>query len=292
MIWSLLLGITSKKKYLFWYRYEDSELQNFGDIVGPVLFQELSGVTAKHIHDKPCSISSKYIPHYLTAGSILREARKSSIIWGSGIVDNQFGADRRAKYLAVRGPLTREKVLSCGGECPPVYGDPALLLPLVFLASPKKKTKVTIIPHYVDYQRVKEAVKDNQEIDVIKMMTADFDTTLQEINSSNFVISSSLHGLILAVAYDIPCLWVEFSDGIFGDDVKYYDFFASLEIQNPIKYKVEDIASFLQSYNQLVPITADENNIKLLQKGLLESYPFPIRNIFSKIDQVLDNGNQ
>lgn len=276
LVWSYLLGITSKKKYFFWYRYEDSKLQNFGDIVGPVLFQALSGITVKHINDRPRLISSKHIPHYLSVGSILREARRSSTVWGSGIVDTQFGVDRRAKYLAVRGPLTRDKVLSCGGICPEVYGDPALLLPLIFPIDTKKNTKITIIPHYVDYQRVQEGITDSQDIDVVKMMTDNFESTLKEINSSNLIISSSLHGLILAVAYDIPCLWVEFSDGIFGDDVKYYDFFASLGIQNPTKYVVSDISTFIKSIDGYQPIIADECKVKDLQKGLLGSYPFKI----------------
>lgn len=279
-VWELLLGTTSKKKYLFWYRYENSEVQNFGDIVGPVLLKELSGITVKHIKDKPRLISSKHIPHYLTVGSILREARKSSIVWGSGIVDSQFGVERRANYLAVRGPLTRDKVLFCGGKCPEVYGDPALLLPLIFPKDLKKNTKVTIIPHYVDYKKVKHDLEDYSEIDIIQMMTNDFNVTLKDIKSSNFIISSSLHGLILAVAYGIPCLWVEFSGDIFGDDIKYYDFFASLGFEKPIKHVVSDINAFILSIEKYQAIIVDQQKIKSLQKGLIDSYPFSLKKSF------------
>lgn len=266
-----------KKQYLFWYRYEDSELQNFGDLVGIELLKKLSGITAKHINDRPSFISTKHIPHYLMVGSILREARKSSIVWGSGIINTEFGVDRRAKYLAVRGPRSRKKIISQGGVCPEVYGDPALLLPLFYSPTSKKTTKITIIPHYVDYERVLGEVSDHQEIDVIRMMTDDFEKTLVNIISSKFIISSSLHGLILAVAYGIPCLWVEFSDKIYGDDTKYYDFFESLGVFNAQKHIVTNLCDFTLKKDDYAPIIAISKKVSGLQEGLLNSYPFELQ---------------
>lgn len=276
-IWHLLLGITPKRQYLFWYRYKDSELQNFGDLIGVVLLETFSGITVKHIDDRPRFISSKYTPHYLMVGSILREARKSSIVWGSGIINTEFGVDRRAEYLAVRGPRTRKKIIDQGGSCPEIYGDPALLLPLVFPADSKKKEKITIVPHYLDYQDLKMDLVENNKSDVVNMFTADFKATLSELNCSNLIISSSLHGLILAVAYGIPCLWVEFSDKIFGDDTKYYDFFESLGISGVQKYEVTNINEFILRVDEYPLITATPEALKNLQKGLLDSYPFKIK---------------
>lgn len=281
-IWHLLLGINMKKQYLFWYRYEDSELQNFGDLVGIELFKKLSGITAKHINDRPSFISTKHIPHYLMVGSILREARKSSIVWGSGIINTEFGVDRRAKYLAVRGPRSRKQIIAQGGVCPEVYGDPALLLSLLYATQSKKATQMTVIPHYVDYDRILTEVSGRQEIDIIRMMTADFAKTLSDINSSNFIISSSLHGLILAVAYGIPCLWVEFSDKIFGDDTKYYDFFESLGIFNAQKYIVTDLNDFILNIDSYKPIVVTPDIVYNLQKGLIYSYPFEINDLVAK----------
>ena len=277
-LWLYLLGINNNTQYLFWYRYKDSNVQNFGDLIGAKLLEVLSNIQVKHIDDKPSLISSKHIPHYLSAGSIIATARKSSIVWGSGIINMEFGIDKKASYLAVRGPRTRQRILALGGSCPETYGDPALLLPLIFSPPKKKIQKLTIIPHYVDYEAIKNSLITDNNIDVIDMMTDNFERTLCEISSSNFIISSSLHGLILATAYNIPCLWVEFSNKIFGDDTKYYDFFESLDIQNITKLIISNPQNIISLPTKEQAILAERKYIANLQKGLLQSYPFPIIN--------------
>lgn len=278
-----ILGIDSTHQYMFWYRYKGAKLQNFGDLIGPYLFKELCGISVRHIEDKPALLSTKYIPHYLTVGSILSSARKSSIIWGSGIIRKDFDINTKARYLAVRGPKTRNKIIEQGGACPEIYGDPAILLPLLSPLTGKKEAKITFIPHYVDYEQVQESLINKKDVDVVRMMTADFSRTLGEIKSSNFIISSSLHGLILAVAYNIPCLWVEFSDKIYGDDVKYYDFFESLDIQGITKYIVDDPCDFLTNLSSYIPIIGGRQKLRELQNGLLNSCPFPVNKVMSTI---------
>lgn len=275
-IWCRLLGIDSKHQYLYWYRYLGSKTQNFGDILGPWLLQKLSGISVKHIDDRPSWISAKHIPHYLTVGSILSNSRNSSTVWGSGIIDVTMRLNPKAKYLAVRGPLTRERIIALGGDCPEIYGDPALLLPLLYPKPLEKKEEITLIPHYVDYDFLCQTLLNEKSTDIVQMMTDNFDLTLKQIVSSKIIISSSLHGLILAVAYNIPCYWVEFSDKIFGDDVKYYDFFQSLNIRHGLKHQVNDINEFIDNIEQYSPIRADEILLLLRQEQLLSSYPFPI----------------
>ena len=129
----------------------------------------------------------------------------------------------------------------------------------------------------MDYDDIFNALKNEDSIDVIRMMTNNFNRTLTQISSSNFIVSSSLHGLILAIAYDIPCIWVEFSNKIFGDDVKFYDFFESLNITNIQKHIVKDPLKITDLLTQQ-PITANRQMVDKLQRKLLEAYPFPIDN--------------
>ena len=86
----------------------------------------------------------------------------------------------------------------------------------------------------------------------------DVETVAKQISSCEKIISSSLHGLIAAQAYDIPFAWVKFSDNIKGDGIKFYDFFDSVgvdlqlsTVENPKfllgKYDKENIITIIES---------------------------------------------
>ena len=66
-------------------------------------------------------------------------------------------------------------------------------------------------------------------IKVIKLINKDIDLVINDILSCEKTISSSLHGLIVSDAYNIPNKWVKFNDKINGDDTKYYDYFKSVK---------------------------------------------------------------
>lgn len=62
------------------------------------------------------------------------------------------------------------------------------------------------------------------------MTTNDIELKTNEILSCKKIVSSSLHGLIVAHAYGIPAIWQKFSDNIFGDDIKYIDYLESVKL--------------------------------------------------------------
>ena len=67
----------------------------------------------------------------LAIGSILSRSRQNYLVWGGGYMDaSEKGLG--GKYLAVRGPYSAEKLEAEGYPRCNVYGDPALLLPLVY----------------------------------------------------------------------------------------------------------------------------------------------------------------
>lgn len=205
----------------------------------------------------------------------MHHADKNSIVWGSGIIDHEHEI-AEADLRAVRGPQTRGFLLNLGYECPEVYGDPALLLPKYFNPQVEKKYQIGIVPHYHDYIKAVELFQDKAGIKVIDLLTMDVEKVTREILSCENIISSSLHGLIVAHAYNIPALWVEFSNKIFGNGIKYQDYFESLKIRF---YKADFIetgktAEELLQLMQDKPLLPEDDELKKVQESLLESCPF------------------
>ena len=117
---------------------------NWGDALNPVLIELLAGRKAAHV-------DGLHHRRYLAIGSILGTANEHSEVWGSGFIEENaaiLGVPRAVH--AVRGPLSRARLLELGIDCPEVYGDPALLLPRFFRPTVEKTHAVGIIPHYVD----------------------------------------------------------------------------------------------------------------------------------------------
>ena len=171
-------------------------------------------------------------PYVLGIGSLLTLfSIDNSIVWGTGVLsttDKIKGTPKEVR--AVRGPLSRARLLAAGIECPEIYGDPALLLPRYYTPKVSKRYKLGIIPHYKDmHNPLLEKLKNDKDVLIIAIRDyghwLDF---IDNINQCNAIISSSLHGLIVSEAYGIPNLWVKFNEKHNGDDIKFHDFFLSI----------------------------------------------------------------
>jgi hypothetical protein len=51
------------------------------------------------------------------------------------------------------------------------------------------------------------------------------DNVISCVTKCNYIITSALHGLICAESYNIPAIWVEFSDGVAGNGFKFKDYY-------------------------------------------------------------------
>jgi hypothetical protein len=203
-------GVMSKPWNLAW-----ALSANIGDGINPWLVEKLTGVFPFYAD----SLSADY-EHYIVCGSVASAARRHSICWGPGIMFGYERPDRNAKWLAVRGPLTRSAINVAGGDCPDVFGDPAILLPRFVKPAKDKKYDLSIICHYIDMMRfsaggwIDMCVKD--DIHVINVFETP-EKICTEISQSKRIISSSLHGCIIADAYEVPWEQVKFTDGVGGD---------------------------------------------------------------------------
>jgi len=256
----------------------EDKRDNYGDVLSKYIVKKLSKSFVVKVKYPSSRFYNFFVKNYSVIGSIITAASVNTIVWGSGIIKKNENI-RKAKFLAVRGPRTRKRIMELGYEVPEVYGDPAILLPLLFENKTAKKFQIGIIPHYVDYEEVNEFYKNDSRIKVIDLLTFDVEQTTVEILECEQIVSSSLHGVIVSQAYNIPALWVKFSDKLSGDNVKFYDYFESLNMQynKEFSYKVTDLTceqiKILLSEEKDILLPKEEI-VSIRRKELLSTCPF------------------
>lgn len=212
--------------------------------------------------------------HLLTVGSGAVKSYQNMTIWGSGVERElpqrvrrffQMSWHRKLDIRAVRGPMSRAYLMKLGHKCPEVYGDPAILMPLIYskLAIGGGEYDISIVPQLVTEQGIREKYPDAH---IISMNTNDYKSVIDQIVQSKLIISSSLHGVILADAYGVPSIWYR---GLGKDiDFKYKDYYASTG------RTVEKIPTTIEEAMDCEPLPLPD--LKPLQEGLLNSFPYDL----------------
>lgn len=232
-----------------WYNFKD----NWGDGINPVLVLDL--YDKKMIH---CNAVYNFfkLPVYSCVGSIINVFPKNYkiIIWGSGVAN----PDLPLKFIpndvrAVRGPLTLEYLKKHGVDCNPVFGDPVLLLKRIY--NPTyivKKYKYGIICHYEDITpELDKGIVNNEtilKINIIQDLTNPY-LIIDQILSCEKIISSSLHGLILADLYEVPNAWLFFKN-FEKSTFKFFDYYYSLNVTNNKPY-ITDESDLIDNLDKL-----------------------------------------
>ena len=214
------------------------------------------------------------VTNYACIGSIAGKLiNEQTIVWGSGMIDGKVSVSPK-KICAVRGKYTRISFINNGCSCPEVYGDPALLLPMFYPCNVSKKYKYGLIPHYIDLNlpNIKEFQEKYQSlVKVIDLKNyTDWRDIVRQINQCEFILSSSLHGLIVSDAYNVPNVWIKLSNNIAGGYFKYLDYFSAVNRhqKEPVNLIDKDIIpEKLILENPYEPIVFDRDK-------LLNSCPF------------------
>lgn len=196
---------------------------NFGDDLGRTIVELMLAREGFTIFDevrKPRAL--------LSVGSILAYANDNDVVWGSG-VNGSVPAWRHTysnlDVRAVRGPLTRQFLMERGITVPEVYGDPGLLVKrLTKTRFDSPRSGVALVPNLHDMGLIQSEnlLKDFPEVRLINPLRA-WNTVVEEITRLEFVVASSLHGLIIAEAYGIPACYVRLSEH--EGKFKYEDYY-------------------------------------------------------------------
>lgn len=284
---------------------------NFGDELSPYIISKLSG--KKVVYRKPFSFKRFFLdclrflkklllkgeldkslimfsPFHkvlICIGSILEESTNNTIVWGAGLGTRNINISG-GKFLAVRGPLSQMRLLELGYPCPNTIGDPAILTPLIYPISNlnDKRFKIGIIPHNIDFEDTNNAVSKSisPNILVLNLNTADVEKVISDIISCNYILSSSLHGLIVAHAYNIPAIRFQ-KNTLFGDGSKFEDYFLSVHIPiyNPLNFSEIDFTNpnkLEELFQNAEAHSLPKIHLSELQKSLLNSAPFIVDKSF------------
>ena len=207
--------------------------RNWGDALNPVLIEMLSGRPPRCV-DIPAvyprwRLQRPDDERYLVVGSTLRHADRATVVWGAGFLwshDRPIEPPRR--ICAVRGPLSRHRLLELGIPCPEVFGDPALLFPRFYRPPVTPRYALGVVPHFADRALpVWKPLRRDSEVLIIDI-NAGIRQVVDQVCSCRRIASTSLHGLVLADAYGIPSVWLRCSDRVWGDGFKFLDHFAAV----------------------------------------------------------------
>lgn len=196
---------------LFWYqKYKGRDWfkgQNFGDYLSYVVVGEML-----RRRKLKFSNSSKRM---LAIGSVIHFACNNDVIWGSGVNGKMPLHSHKYNKLdvrAVRGPLTGEFLQKKGIGFNNVFGDPALLLPHLFPAlKPRpQKGKIILLPNLNELETCMQNCPEHMQL---VSPLGHWKNIVGAILSSELVLTSSLHGLLVSEIYGIPARFVLPSGG-------------------------------------------------------------------------------
>lgn len=175
---------------------------NVGDTLTPVILEYFT----KHKAEWVSSLEDNKL---LMCGSILEYAKPGDTVLGAGHYKKKPVNLTDVNVLALRGRLSGDA---------PCYGDPAILLPLMYAPKIKKKHKIGFIPHLWDR---------NNHLNKIDV-TLGWKDFVDEVLSYEKLVSSSLHGFIIAQVYGVPVVW-RHDRQVPGAKIKYVDYLTGID---------------------------------------------------------------
>jgi pyruvyltransferase len=219
--------------------WSNGVIRNWGDDINPWLYLKITGKEAVYCPHQD-------VPRLLMIGSILDRAGASDSCWGTGFISDSPIENRikLRKAYATRGPLTAHILEKSGVSVNHVYGDPGVIAVRCImseLGSVEKHNRIGIIPHYVDVEAAHSLALEMKVDTKIVPVNLPRMAFVAEILKCSYVLSSSLHGLVVAESLGIPSAWLCISDKVIGGSFKFKDYILGTDRQlsDLIKYDAQ-----------------------------------------------------
>jgi pyruvyltransferase len=252
--------------------YYFSDVPNIGDLLSPYIVSRVSGRPVYRMQ-------SGGIANLCAIGSVIGAAGPKTHVWGSGSLEGKPLSDRinPARIHALRGrktlALARQK-FDLPDDLP--LGDPAVLTPRYFRPQPGKTHRYGIIPHLFDRDLIEGLLRQANGSAKLLDVRQEPEAFIAEMMSCEIVLSSSLHGLILADAYQIPNVWAVFSDRLHGGTFKFEDYYSTTDMPDNRPFYLHDINS-RQDWFTEIEARANVSTYTQSPDALIAAFPEPFR---------------
>ncbi|MBD8617098.1 polysaccharide pyruvyl transferase family protein [Pseudomonas putida] len=208
---------------------------NFGDSLNPILMHLLTGAEITHTD------FDQDVPRLSAIGTILQDFSNGELdVWGTGMDvtytrnapwANCFNPSLTGidyKIHAVRGMITNSVIKAAGIPTNDIYGDPAILLKkmLKTYVGQHKTGKIGVVCHLSELASYDDSGIPKPEIaryhfdsddivlisTIVKPEPMAILEKIKEIASCSYILSTSLHGLIIADIFETPCAQISDED--------------------------------------------------------------------------------
>lgn len=217
--------------------YWSNSKPNFGDWLSPAICAAVCHREVRYASIKRCDL--------VALGSLFERLptgwlSRSLHVWGTGSIQQQTPQRFKHTLHAVRGPRTASLGIVAGRASTqePVFGDPGLLAEMLLPTGHQRNASITlgIIPHYkdADLPGIAAMLAHFPQAKIIDVFDSP-QRVVERIARCHHVVSSSLHGLIVADALGVPARWLQLSDAVRGGGWKFRDYFESFDEPMPTR---------------------------------------------------------
>lgn len=265
-----------------------AKVPNMGDILNKNVIEKLFDckvVRKNYLFGKVSGIGSG-LGNYTLEGPIWKRILKrisviispNVYIWGTGFVkykEKDSKLYKNTKFCAVRGQLSKKRIETLvGKELDIPMGDAGILASyLLDNQNIEKKYDVGIIAHYKEKDEpiFKELCNKFKNSTFIDVQDTPYNVT-KKIAECKTIISSSLHGLIIADSLYVPNVHIVVTNNLLGDGFKFDDYYSAYSIKHKFidtnKETINSLDEIINNY-QLTKEMIDEK-----KENMIKCFPY------------------
>lgn len=253
---------------MYWWR--PARFRNFGDELAVDIIDRLWGLRCEHTPMASCELVSVGSLMELTVEN--RRAGQEIDVWGSGFIKGGDDLDLEGLSIyALRGPVSCRRAGLDPARVP--MGDPGLLASRAYKPAATRTHRVGIVVHYVDEAvEALDAVRADPRYLLIDARQSPR-KVVHDITSCELVLSSSLHGIIVAESFGIPAYWIQLSKKVAGGRYKFRDYYRGTRrpvAQLDLEEFLRDDAAADRAISEYAPVP----ELRALQDALIRAFPY------------------